>query len=224
MRYTYDNSAGQRAQPAAAAGPRALGPALRRGDGRPVAAGAAARRRAISSALSRDFRAEGRRRGRQGLRGRDREASRRRRRCTTMWRCCISSWGRATARSRTSQASLALKPQSAAAHYNLGTALTVARRLDEAAARVPRRRCGSIPATPTRTTTSATCCWRRSKYDEAIREFAEVVRLQPESEAARKNLAAARALARETLGTHESSADYADFADCDPLHTVARAR
>jgi len=37
----------------------------------------------------------------------------------------------------------------------------------------------------------------RGWLDEAIREFAEVVRLQPQSEAARKNLAAARELAQK---------------------------
>ena len=41
--------------------------------------------------------------------------------------------GRADAAVKHFSASLALKPGSAAAHYNLGTALTVARRLDEAA-------------------------------------------------------------------------------------------
>ncbi len=56
------------------------------------------------------------------------------RRCTTMWRCCIWSWARSDGAIAHFTTSLALKPQSAVAHYNLGTALTVARRLDEAAA------------------------------------------------------------------------------------------
>ena len=51
-----------------------------------------------------------------------------------MRRCCISSSGSSDRAIAHFQASLALKPESAAAHYNLGTALTVARRLDEAAA------------------------------------------------------------------------------------------
>ena len=51
-----------------------------------------------------------------------------------MWRCCTWSWAGTTEAIAHFKTSLALKPQSAAAHYNLGTALTVARRLDEAAA------------------------------------------------------------------------------------------
>ena len=133
MRYTYDNSADERAQSAAAAGARAVGTAVGGGDGRPLAAGAAARQRAISissAAIS------GRRSPPKTSRATKRRSrsTRATRRCTTMSRCCISSWAGATARSRTSPTSKALKPQSAAAHYNLGTALTVARRLDDAAA------------------------------------------------------------------------------------------
>ena len=51
-----------------------------------------------------------------------------------------------------------MKPQSAAAHYNLGTALTVARRLDEAAAHYRKRAADAVPTTRSRTTTSAASC------------------------------------------------------------------
>ena len=84
---------------------------------------------------------------------------------------------------------------SAPAHYNLGTALTVARRLDEAADEY-RARCGSIRRTRTRTTTSGTSTSLRKSYDEAIREFTEAVRLQPDSASAQRNLAAAKAAAQ----------------------------
>ena len=61
-----------------------------------------------------------------------------------------------------------LKPQSAVSHYNLGTALTVARRLDEAAGEY-REALRIDPATPTPTTTSATSC---SRSGSSTRPFA----------------------------------------------------
>ena len=92
------------------------------------------------------------------------------------------------------KASLALKPQSAAAHYNLGTALTVARRLDEAAGEY-RAALQIDPAYASAHNNLGNVLLSQKKYDEAIAEFAEVVRLQPGSDAAAKNLAAAKALA-----------------------------
>ena len=90
--------------------------------------------------------------------------------------------------------SLALQPQSAAAHYNLGTALTVARRLDEAAGEYGEAlRIDPVYANAHNNLGNVLLAQR--KYHEAIREFAEVVRLQPESAAAKQNLAAAKALA-----------------------------
>ena len=191
MRYTYDNSADERAQPAAAAGARALGTAIGRRDGRPLDPGADARRPTISIAQPR-LPAEGRRRGRQRLRGGDREAPRRRRRCTTMWRCCIWSLGKNDEAIAHFKTSLALKPQSAPAHYNLGTALTVARRLDEAAAEY-REALQIDPAYANAHNNLGNVLLSQKRFDEAIREFEEVVRLQPDSAAARKNLAAAYA-------------------------------
>ena len=92
------------------------------------------------------------------------------------------------------EASLMLKPQSAAAHYNLGTALTVGRRLDAAAVQY-REALRIDPSYANAHNNLGNVLLSQKQYDEAIREFAEVVRLQPESAAARKNLAAARALA-----------------------------
>ena len=92
--------------------------------------------------------------------------------------------------------SLALKPQSPVAHYNLGTALTVARRLDEAAAEY-REALRLDPAYANAHNNLGNVWLAQKNYDEAIREFTEVVRLQPESEAAKKNLTAARALAQK---------------------------
>jgi tetratricopeptide (TPR) repeat protein len=94
------------------------------------------------------------------------------------------------------KASLALKPASAVAHYNLGTALTVARRLDEAAAEY-REALRIDPSYANAHNNLGNVLLSQKQYDAAIREFAEVVRLQPASEAARKNLAAAQALAEK---------------------------
>ena len=89
---------------------------------------------------------------------------------------------------------LSLKPESAAAHYNLGTALTVARRLDEAATAY-RDALRIDPSYANAHNNLGNVLLAQKKYDEGIAEFAEVVRLQPGSEVAKRNLAAARALA-----------------------------
>jgi tetratricopeptide (TPR) repeat protein len=90
--------------------------------------------------------------------------------------------------------SLSLKGDAAAAHYNLGTALTVARKLDEAATEY-REALRIDPAYANAHNNLGNVFLAQKKYDQAIAEFAEVVRLQPESAAAKQNLAAANALA-----------------------------
>jgi Flp pilus assembly protein TadD len=90
--------------------------------------------------------------------------------------------------------SAGLKPQSAAAHYNLGTALTVARRLDDAA-RAYQEALRIDPGYANAHNNLGNVLLAQKKYDAAIREFMEVVRLQPDSAAALKNLAAAYAAA-----------------------------
>jgi Flp pilus assembly protein TadD len=86
--------------------------------------------------------------------------------------------------------SAALKPQSPQAHYNLGTALTVARRLDQAEASF-RAALRIDPSYANAHNNLGNVLLAQGRTEEAIREFREVVRLQPDSEAARKNLAAA---------------------------------
>jgi hypothetical protein len=93
--------------------------------------------------------------------------------------------------------SLALKPRSAPAHYNLATALTVARQLDEATAEY-REALKIDPAYANAHNNLGNVLLSQKRFDEAIREFEEVVRLQPDSAAARKNLAAAYAAAGRT--------------------------
>jgi len=90
--------------------------------------------------------------------------------------------------------SLALKPQSALAHYNLGTALTVARRLDEALAAY-REALGLDPSYANAHNNIANVLLAKGQIEEAIREFSDVVRLQPDSATGLKNLAAAYAIA-----------------------------
>ena len=94
-------------------------------------------------------------------------------------------------------ASLALKPHSAVAHYNLGTALTIARRLD-AAADEYREALRIDPAYANAHNNLGNVLLALRQFDEALREFREVVRLQPDSVDAQKNLAAAYAAAGRT--------------------------
>jgi tetratricopeptide (TPR) repeat protein len=91
--------------------------------------------------------------------------------------------------------SLAIKGESAVAHFNLGTALTVARRLDEAAAEF-QRAIQVDPGYANAHNNLGSVLLAQKKYDLAIQEFEAVVRLQPESAEAKQNLAAAKALAR----------------------------
>jgi hypothetical protein len=94
------------------------------------------------------------------------------------------------------KASAALRPRSAVAHYNLGTALTVARRLDEAAAEY-REALRIDPSYANAHNNLGNVLLSQRRYGEAVGEFEEVVRLQPQSAAAKKNLSAARAMAEK---------------------------
>ncbi|HEY7292229.1 MAG TPA: tetratricopeptide repeat protein [Vicinamibacterales bacterium] len=88
------------------------------------------------------------------------------------------------------QRSLSLKPTSAPAHYNLGTALTLAHRLDDAATEY-REAIRIDPGYANAHNNLGNVLLAQGKVDDAIREFREVVRLQPDSPTAKANLAAA---------------------------------
>ena len=94
------------------------------------------------------------------------------------------------------QRSLALKKGSAPAHFNLGTALIVARHLDEAAYEF-QQAIRIDPSYANAHNNLGNVLLAQKKYDAAIREFSEVVRLQPTSASAAQNLAAAKALAAQ---------------------------
>jgi tetratricopeptide (TPR) repeat protein len=87
------------------------------------------------------------------------------------------------------RSSLALKP-SAQAHYNLGTAQTMAHRLDDAEASF-RAALRIDPSYANAHNNLGNVLLALGRNGEAVEEFREVVRLQPANEAARKNLAAA---------------------------------
>jgi Flp pilus assembly protein TadD len=90
--------------------------------------------------------------------------------------------------------SLALNRASPQAHYNLGTALTVARRLDEAA-REYHAAIELDAGYANAHNNLGNVLLAQQKYDDAIREFEDVTRLQPTSIAGFRNLAAACAAA-----------------------------
>ena len=100
--------------------------------------------------------------------------------------------GRADAAVTHFAASLSLKPGSAAAHYNLATALTVAHRLDEAAEEY--RRALSIDAAYANAHNNlGNVLMQQRKFGDAIRHYQELVRLQPNVPSGFANLAAAYA-------------------------------
>jgi Flp pilus assembly protein TadD/cytochrome c5 len=94
------------------------------------------------------------------------------------------------------QKTLALRGDVAQAHYNLGTAMTLARKFDEAVYEY-QRAIRIDPGYANAHNNLGNVFLAQKKYDEAIREFTEVVRLQPNSSAAMKNLEAAKALAAQ---------------------------
>jgi Flp pilus assembly protein TadD len=85
------------------------------------------------------------------------------------------------------QKSLALKGRSAPAHYNLGTALSVAGRLDQAVEQY-REAIQIDPLYANAHNNLGGVLLAQGKRDEALREYREVVRLQPQSATGLSNL------------------------------------
>ncbi|HWW86700.1 MAG TPA: tetratricopeptide repeat protein, partial [Vicinamibacterales bacterium] len=86
------------------------------------------------------------------------------------------------------QASLQLKSESAAAHYNLGIALTAARRLRDAAAEYQR----ALQVDPNYVKAHnnlGSVYVAQGRFDDAVREYREVVRLEPDGASGVANLA-----------------------------------
>jgi Flp pilus assembly protein TadD len=102
---------------------------------------------------------------------------------------------------------LALHPDSAVAHYNVGTALTLARRLDEAA-REYEEAIRLDPKYARAHNNLGNVRLAQQEFDAAIREFANVTRLQPDAVEGFMNLAAAYAAA----GRFELAVSTADAA------------
>ncbi len=86
------------------------------------------------------------------------------------------------------QRSLALKGRSAPAHYNLGTALSVAGRLDEAVYEY-RQAIQIDPSYANAHNNLGSVLMTQGKTAEAAREFRDAVRLQPQSASGLANLA-----------------------------------
>ena len=119
--------------------------------------------------------------------------------------------------------SLALKGPSAPAFYNLGTALTIARRFDEAAYEYQQ----AIKADPSyaKAHNNLGNVWlAQGKFEPAIQEFTAVVGLDPKSAGALANLAGAYAAA----GAFDRAAETVDAAlrlsPPEPLASDLRAR
>jgi Flp pilus assembly protein TadD len=121
------------------------------------------------------------------------------------------------------ETSLKLKPGSAAAHYNLGTALTVARRLAEAGDRY-RDALRIDPAYAAAHNNLGSVYLADGRLDAAIHEFSEVARLLPESAVGWKNLAGAYAMAGQ-FGRAVEAADTAlGLKPAEPLASEIRSQ
>ena len=119
------------------------------------------------------------------------------------------------------QVSVGAKPDSAAAHYNLGTALSVARRLDEAVREFQRAL--AIDPQYVNAHNNLGHVWlAMARPDEAVREFSEVVRLQPASPAALANLAASYAAARQFDRALEFAEAALKLKPAEPLATTIK--
>jgi tetratricopeptide (TPR) repeat protein len=138
--------------------------------------------------------------------------------------------GRPDDAARHFRSSAGLNPRSASAHYNLGTALTMARKLDEAS----REFHASLAIDPQYANAHnnlGNILLAEGRVDEAIGEFREVVRLNGSSASGLANLAwplatwpgRTRSDAEEALRLAERAADLTSRKDARVLDVLAAA-
>jgi Flp pilus assembly protein TadD len=138
--------------------------------------------------------------------------------------------GRPEDAARHFRASAELNPQSASAHYNLGTALTVARKFDEAS-REYGTALGIDPQYANAHNNLGNILLAEGHVDDAIREFREVVRLNADSASGLANLAwplatwpgRTRNDAEEALRLAERAATLTSRKDASVLDVLAAA-
>lgn len=116
------------------------------------------------------------------------------------------------------QAALALRPESAIVHNNLGCSLGSLGRLDEAAAHL-RRAIEIDPESSTAHSNMGNALQLLGRFDEALAEYAEAIRLDPESSNAHGNLGKA------LMGvgrTDEAMEMYERAIALDPVYAAVR--
>jgi Flp pilus assembly protein TadD len=118
---------------------------------------------------------------------------------------------------------LALKGPSAPAHYNLGTALTLGRHLEQAEYEY-RQALRIDPSYANAHNNLGNVLLAEGKSAQAVAEFREVVRLQPESAMAHSNLAAALAAAGDRAGAVEEVDAALKLKPAEPLASELRQR
>jgi len=118
---------------------------------------------------------------------------------------------------------LALKGADAAAHYNLGTALTLGRHLEQAEYEY-RQALRIDPSYANAHNNLGNVLLAAGKSDQAVVEFREVVRLQPQSASAHANLAAALAASGDFSAAVEELDAALKLKPQEPLASELRQR
>ncbi len=119
------------------------------------------------------------------------------------------------------QVSVESQPNSATAHYNWATALSLGRRLDEAM-REYQRALAIDPQYANAHNNLGNVLLAIGRADEAVKEFSEVVRLQPASASALGNLAAAYAAAKQFARALETVEAAMRMKPAEPLATTLK--
>ena len=116
-----------------------------------------------------------------------------------------------------------LQGPAAAAHYNLGTALTVGRHFDQAEYEY-RQALRIDPSYANAHNNLGNVLMAEGKFPEAVAEFRAVVRLQPDSAAAHSNLSSALAETRDYAAALEEAEAALRLKPGEPLATELRQR